>query len=68
MKVINLKGLFELEPIFFTCFRCGDKKYNEVVIEGNLYRICAKCMKSNKVKKFMKERYGITLQEVVKIE
>lgn len=43
-----------LEICFKSCFVCGNKKYEEFYDEGNLYRICKKCLKKRKVKTFFR--------------
>ena len=51
-KCLSLNELFLIEPIFWNCFVCGDKRYCEFYFQNHLYRVCVICLKKENVKEF----------------
>lgn len=43
MRIISFNELFEIEPIFNECFKCGSKEYKEIYIKDHLFRLCKNC-------------------------
>ena len=52
---MNLNDFLKNDPIFYNCFVCGDKRYCEFYFNKNIYRVCAKCLKTKKVKGFFND-------------
>ncbi len=52
MEIINLNEFLTKE--FKSCFVCGNINYCEFYIKEHLFRICAKCLKTEPVKNFLR--------------
>lgn len=47
MRIINTSQF--VDEICSNCYRCGSEKYDKIIVNGYLFKLCKKCQKNHEV-------------------